>query len=128
MIGAFLTAAIFLLLLWLFVKGYPWILGLALFSLWPFFVVNILYLAYVGYKSGRYLHNNHFQIWKMGKSVSLDKRLEYMKLVRELDDPYLKTIAARANRFSQVLLWVWLSLVVVGELIIGLVIFPLVKR
>jgi hypothetical protein len=126
-IGAFLTATGFLVLLWLFVKGYPWILGFTLFSLLPFFVINMVYMVYQGYKSETYLQNNYFQIWKMSKSVSLEKRLECMKFVRELDDPYLERLAARSNRFSEVLLWVWLCVVLVGSLIIGIVILPLVK-
>jgi hypothetical protein len=119
-IGGFLTAVIFLGLLCLFVIGYSWalvILGLGLFSLLPFFVINMVYSLYLGYKSDIYLQKNHFKIWKLGKSPLLKNRLECMNLVRELDDPYLKSVPGRGDRVSQICLWVWLFFVLVCSLI-----------
>ena len=117
---AFITAVVFLFLLWLAIKGYPWILGVGLFLLFPSFIINWIYFLYLVYKNDRYLQNNYFEIWEMGKSRSLTKRLETMKLVRELDDPYLKKNLARGNRFSETCLWIWLSLWLIFLLISGI--------
>lgn len=116
LIRAFIIGAIFLGLLWLAAHGYPWILFFALFSLFPFFIVNIAYMLYMGWKSDQYLQKNYFEIWKMGKSVSFIKRLEYMKQTNQIDDPHLKEMARRNFLFSKRCFWVWLSFVLAGWL------------
>jgi hypothetical protein len=72
------------------------------------------------YKMDAHLQKNNFQICKMSKSSSPKKGLESMKLARELDDPYLNKIRLRGERFSQILLWIWLSLWFIGLLVVGI--------
>ncbi len=121
-ICAFIIGAIFLILLWLAVKGYPWILFFiffTLFSLFPFAIVNMAYMLYIAWRGDRYLQKNYFEIWKIGKSVSFIKRLESMKLFNQINDPYLDEMTRRNFLFSKRCFWVWLCLVLVGWLIIG---------
>jgi hypothetical protein len=120
LIHAFIIGVIFLGLLWLASHGYPWILFFTLFSLFPFVIINMAYMLYMGWKSDRYLQKNYFEIWKMGKSVSFIKRLEHMKLANQIDDPHLDEMARRNFLFSKRCFWIWLCLVLVGWLTIGI--------
>ena len=108
----FIVGAIFLFLLWLAIIGYPWFLGCTLFSLVPFVVIQVLYMIYFTWRWERYMQKNHFKIWKKGKSSSLADRVESQKLVKELDDPYIKSLNLKATRFSKICLWIWLVVVV----------------
>ena len=114
-----IVGTIFLFLLWLAVIGYPWFLGCILFSLVPFVVIQAIYMIYFTWRWDRYMQKNHFKIWKKGKSSSLADSVESQRLVKELDDPYLKSLTFKATRFSKICLWVWLF--VVGLVVIGLV-------
>jgi hypothetical protein len=115
----FIVGVIFLFLLWLAIIGYPWFLGCTLFSLFPFVVIQVLYMIYFTWRWERYMQKNHFKIWKKGKSTSLADRVESQRLVKELDDPCLKSLTFKATRFSKICLWLWL--VTVGLIIISLV-------
>jgi len=117
-----IVAVIFIFLLWLAIKGYPWFLGCTLFSLFPFVVIQVLHIIYFTLRWQRYMKKNHFQIWKKGKSTSLADRVESQRLGKELDDPYLNSLNSKVTRFSKILLYVWL--VTVGLVIIGLVLLP----
>jgi hypothetical protein len=108
----FIVGAIFLFLLWLAIIGYPWFLGCTLFTLFPFAAVQVMYGLYFAWRLDRYLQKNHFKIWKKGKSSSLADRMESQRLVKELDDPYLKSLKLKATRFSKICLWIWLVVVV----------------
>ena len=104
--------------LWLAIKGYPWFLGCTLFSLFPFAVVQATYILYSGWRSNVYLQKKHYKISKKSTSFSLTDRVEFNKLIKELDDPYLKSLTFKAIRFSKICFWVWLILV--GLVLIGL--------
>ena len=115
----FIVGGIFLILLWLAFRGYPWFLGCTLFSLFPFAVVNMVYAAYSGWKHNVYIKKNHFEIWKKGKSSFFVDRVEAQRLIKELDDPYLKSLSLNATKFSKICFWVWM--IVIGVIIIGLI-------
>lgn len=114
-----IVGSIFLILLWLAFRGYPWFLGYILLSLFPFAVAHVIYMLYSTWRADVYLQRNHFKIWKKGKSSSLADRVESQRLVKELDDPYLKSLNVKARRFSTICFWVWL--IVVGVIVTSLI-------
>lgn len=114
----FIVFGIFLFLLWLAFKGYPWFLGITLFSLFPFVIINVMYMAYTGWKNDRYLKKNYFEIWEKSRSPHFSERAESRKMLKELNDPYLKSLSAKLTRFSTISFYVWL--VFIGLILIGL--------
>ena len=114
----FIVGIIFSILVWLAFKGYPWFLGCTLFSLFPFIVIHLIYAIYSGWRANVYLQKNHFKIWKKSKSSSLADRMESQRLIKEVDDPYLKSFTLKATRFSKICFWVWLILI--GLVLTGL--------
>jgi hypothetical protein len=115
-----IVGCIFSILLWLAFKGYPWFLGCAMFSLFPFVVVQMIYAVYSSWRINVYLQKNHFKIWKKGKSSSFADRVEFQRLFKELDDPYLKSLTLKGTRFSKICLWVWLILLGLALTVIAL--------
>lgn len=114
-----IVGSIFSILLWLAFRGYPWFLGYILLSLFPFAAAHVIYMLYSGWRADVYLQKNHFKIWKKGKSSSLADRVESQRLVKELDDPYLKSLNIKARRFSTICFWIWL--IVVGLIVTVLI-------
>ncbi len=111
----------FSILLWLAFKGYPWFLGCAMFSLFPFVGIHIIYALYFSWRFNAYLQKNHFKIWKQSKSSSFAESSEAQRLIKELDDPYLKSLNYKATQFSKICFWVWLIVLVL--ILAGLAIF-----
>jgi len=105
-----IVGSIFLGLVWLAFKGYPWFLGCTLFSLFPFMVIHVIYAIYSGWRANVYLQKNHFKIWKKSKSSSFADRIESQRLIKEINDPYLKSLNLKATKFPTICFWVWLIL------------------
>lgn len=106
-----IVGSAFLCLLWLAFKGYPWFLGVTLFSLFPFVVIQALYAIYSGWRTSVYLQKNDFKTWKKSKSSSYADRIESQRLIKEMNDPYLKSLTLKATKFSTICFWVWLILI-----------------
>ncbi len=113
-----IVGSVFLALLWLAFKGYPWFLFVTLFSLFPFMVIQALYAIYSGWRTSVYLQKNHFKIWKKSKSSSYADRIESQGLIEQMNDPYLKSMNLKATKFSTICFWVWLILI--GIVLAGL--------
>ncbi len=123
-IKAFLiVGCAFSILLWLAFKGYPWFLGCAMFSLFPFFVIQMIYFIYSSWRLNVYLQKNHFKIWKKSKSYSFADRVEFQRMFKELNDPFLKSLTLKGTRFSKICFWIWLILL--GLALAGLALLQL---
>ena len=108
-----IVGSVFCGLLWLAFKGYPWFLGVTLFSLFPFMVIHALYAICCAWRTGVYLKKNHNQIWEKSKSPSFADRIESQRLIKEMNDPYLKSLRLKATRFSTICFWAWLVVIVI---------------
>src|SRR4030042_4846533 len=63
-----------------------------------------------GFRMNRYMKNHHFDIWEMPDGKSFKKSAEYGKAIKSIDDPILKRISARGDKYAKLCLLVWVIL------------------
>ncbi|UCE99851.1 MAG: hypothetical protein JSV82_01955 [Planctomycetota bacterium] len=115
-----ITIGIFFVLIWLAIKGYPWFLGLGVASFTVPFLLICIYSFYCGWKEEKYLQKSFFEIWMKGQSPSLRSRLEYRRIVRSLDDPYLNKLRSKRETLGKTCLRIWLIVFLSGCLLIAI--------
>jgi len=75
----------------------------------------ILIMMVNGFRMQRYIKKHHFNIWKIPDGKSFKRSAEYGKAIKSINDPVLKRISAKGDKYSKLclLIWVILSLLAV---------------
>lgn len=72
--------------------------------------LTILIMMINGFRMNRYMKNHHLDIWKIPDGKSFKKSAKYGKAIKSVDDPALKEISARGDKYAKSCLLVWLIL------------------
>ncbi len=124
---ALIAGSIFITLLWLAIKGYPWYLGITMFSFFPFVVLHALYFLYDAIRTNTHLRRNYpdlwknLDLWRKQKKLSYADRREAAESIKELDDPYLKSCKLKFKKFSIICFWAWLVLIVIVQIVVAVI-------
>ena len=82
------------------------------------FAVAILIMVVNGLLMNRYIKNHHFDIWKIPNGKSFKKGSEYGRAIKSINDPVLKKISARGDKYAKLCLLVWIiSLLLVSSIV-----------
>jgi hypothetical protein len=68
----------------------------------------ILIMMVNGFRIQRYIKKHHFNIWKIPDGKSFKKSAEYGRAIKSINDPVLKRISAKGDRYSKLCLLIWL--------------------
>jgi len=93
-----------------FFKRYPALLGYGMLSFVIPFGLACVSILYVGLRCTLYSRKHHRELWKKSWSTLLKDRYHASMALRALynNDPYLKKISVRWNRFGLLCFLVWL--------------------
>lgn len=81
----------------------------------------ILIMMVNGFRMQRYIKKHHFNIWNIPDGKSFKKSAEYGKAIKSINDPALKRISAKGDRYSKLCLLIWLiSVLAVFALVVTL--------
>ncbi len=68
----------------------------------------ILIMMVNGFRIQRYIKKHHFNIWKIPDGKSFKRSAEYGKAIKSINDPVLKRISAKGDKYSIFCLLIWL--------------------
>jgi len=82
------------------------------------FTISCLTSLLYGLKMNWYLQKHHFNIWKIPDGKSFKKSAEYGKAIKSINDPVLKRISAKGDKYSKLCLLIWfISVLVIFALV-----------
>jgi len=82
------------------------------------FISALGIMLFHGYWTDRYIQKLHFKIWKIPDGKSFKKAAEYGRALKSLNDPVLKKISARRDKYAKSCLLVWLILFLLVAIIV----------
>lgn len=83
-----------------------------------FVTLAILIMMVNGFRINRYMKRHHFDIWVIPNGKSFKKSAEYGKAIKSINDPTLKRISARGDKYSKLCLLVWFILFLLVAIIV----------
>jgi hypothetical protein len=73
-------------------------------------VLAIIIILFSGLRMQLYLRKHHSNLWKMSESDSFKKSAEYGKAIKSINDPALKEISEKGDKYAKLCLLIWVIL------------------
>ena len=114
-----LVSILFVVLIYLTIKGHFLFLFGALFSIYPPILLYALYSLLNMWKIEQYLQKNHFKLWKQYHSFSVSESYEAFENICSLKDPNIEGLWIKEFKLRKMLFWIWLSFVWIALIVIA---------